>query len=398
VYVGETDLDVSECNVRTGDEIAWWESGNPQGTPTARAKITDTRHFTVDKETFSGHTGKWYELIGKKSVFSVEEPTLEIDLNENGIDTVPASIKRGNLVSFKISTNMAGLSQRAGSSGVPVTINMTGPNDTVYHTLKSTRTEEFNLDKVYAYTSPYDTGAVWDTSDEKKFPDGDYTISAITNINKINENNPDTGKTSTEKKTYTLGKSEIKPTETESEKSDKNSKDKGAKVSAESTTKEKKSVKGSETPTEEPTEEITSEPTQEEKTSKSASTKEQKPVKGNKTVSKEPTEEVTSEPTNEGKTNKTTKKVGKNTSNLTTEKTFKPTPEITEVQTTIATPEPTPEVTDEPTPVITPHPKKTYPHPPSASATPTQTSPLPVGLIITAISAGILLFGSRRYQ
>ncbi|MFH0967872.1 MAG: DUF3821 domain-containing protein, partial [Methanobacteriota archaeon] len=54
VYVGEADLDLSDCNVRNGDEIAWWDSGNPQGTPTARARISDVRKFTVDPATFNG--------------------------------------------------------------------------------------------------------------------------------------------------------------------------------------------------------------------------------------------------------------------------------------------------------------------------------------------------------
>ncbi|PKL59348.1 MAG: hypothetical protein CVV33_08310, partial [Methanomicrobiales archaeon HGW-Methanomicrobiales-4] len=235
VYVGEADLDLSDCSIRNGDEIAWWESGNPQGTPTARAQISDVRKFTIDPDTFRGHTGTWYGLIGKKSAFKVEEPFLQVDLMENGIDTEPDSIKRGNLVSFKISTNLADLSQRPGSSGAIVTLNLTGPNETIYHTLTSTRTEEFNLEKVYVYTTPYDTGAVWDTADAKKFPDGEYTLSAITNVNRINEINPESGATYTEKRTYTLGKTEVKPGKTDIEKTEKTTSTKKSELSAEST-------------------------------------------------------------------------------------------------------------------------------------------------------------------
>ncbi|NLW76518.1 MAG: DUF3821 domain-containing protein, partial [Methanomicrobiales archaeon] len=38
VFVGENDIDISDCNVRAGDEIAFWSSGSPEGTPDSRAK------------------------------------------------------------------------------------------------------------------------------------------------------------------------------------------------------------------------------------------------------------------------------------------------------------------------------------------------------------------------
>jgi len=401
VYVGEADLDLSACDVHTGDEIAWWDSGNTQGIPTARARVTDVTHFIVDTDTFKGHTGVWYGLISKKPVFTVEEPTLQVDLVENGMDTDPDLIKRGNLVSFKISTNLAGISQRPGSSGAPVTLNFTGPNDTVFHTLTSEQTQEFNLDNVYVYASPYDTGAVWDTSDATKFPDGEYTIAAVTNVNKINENNPDTGATITDKKTYTLGKTGVKPKQTESEKSVKSSKSKDGSVATESVTTEKKSAKKSQNVTEEPTTKITSEPTQVEKSTKKISSKDKNSVTETGTSSEKPTKEITTEPTEETKTNKTGKLTAKELETLNAEKTKKPTPEVTEVtedQTTIATSVPTPDVTDEPTAVITPHPKKTYAHPPTPAASPTQASPLPVLVIVTALSAAALLIRTRRNQ
>jgi len=387
VYVGEADLDVSSCDVHTGDEIAWWDSGNAQGTPTARSRVTDVQHFNVDTDTFKGHTGQWYALITKKPVFTVEDPTLEVALVENGMDTDPDTIKRGNLVSFKIATNLAGISQRAGSSGAPVSINLTGPNDTVFHTITSSQTGDFNLDKVYVYASPYDTGAVWDTSDAKKFPDGEYTISAVTNVNKINENNPDSGATVTEEKTYTISKTGVK------------GKDKSGDVKAESVTTEKKAAKKAANVSEEPTEKITSEPTPEETSSKSSKSK--KSVDESETPTEKPTKKVTSEPTSEGKSNKTKKLTAdelEKQENLTAQKTQKPTREPTEVQTSVVTPIPTKEVTDEPTPVITPHPKKTYAHPPTPSATATQASPLPIGVLCAALGAAALLIGSKRNQ
>lgn len=391
VYIGEANLDLSNCNIHSGDEIAWWDSGTPQGAPTARARVGEIRSFTVDPETFRGHTGIWYGLIGKKPAFTVEEPVLQIDLNDNGLDTKPDTIKRGSLVSFQISTNLAGLSKRVGSSGAVVTINLTGPNETVYHTLSSSQTNEFNLDKVFVYDTPYDTGAVWDTSDAKKFPDGEYTISAITNVNQINDNYPDTGATCTEKKTYTLGKTGVKPTPTETVKPGKTTKVKGDSVTAES-------VK-TETPTEKPAKDITSEPTPKGKTSQKTDTNQKNSVKETGTPTEEPTKEVTGEPTPGGKANKTVKASEKVENNLTAKKTLKPTPEVTRVQTMIETPEPTPEVTDVPTPVITPHPTRTpFPRPPGPGASPTKPSPLPMGITLIALAVGIMLIGVRRRQ
>ncbi len=395
VYVGEADLDLSDCAIRNGDEIAWWESGNPQGTPTARGRVTDVRSFTVDPETFNGHTGTWYGLIGKKPVFKVEEPFLQVDINENGIDTEPDSIKRGNLVSFKISTNLAGLSQRAGSSGAVVTINLTGPNETEYHTLTSSRTNDFNLDKVYVYASPYDTGAVWDTTDLKKFPDGDYTLSAVTNVNRINEINPESGATYTEKKTYRLGKTEVKASELKDESEDTKSSEEKESESIESVKDDapnttSSEVKSSKKKTEaELLREIKEEAAK--KTSKLTFDK----------SSKEATEETTAEPTpEEESTKKETKETG-GKDNLTQEETIEPIEQVTETQTTIATPEPTPEITEEPTPDITPNPTRTpFPRPPGPGASPTKKpTPLSGGIIMTAIISGILLVAFRqRYQ
>lgn len=367
IYIGEADLDLSDCNIRNGDEIAWWDSGNPEGTPTARARVDDIRRFTVDPQTFRGHTGTWYGLVSKKMVFAVEEPFLQFDIMENGIDTEPESIKRGNLVSFKISTNLADLSKRAGSSGATVSINMSGPNETEYHKLTSKRTDDFNLDKVFVYTSPYDTGVVWDTSDEEKFPDGEYTFSASTNVNRINEIFPESGISYTDKKTYTLGKTEVKPGAKETEKPDKSSKKKSD-VSAESSP--------SPTPTQTPDDE--------EKSDK-------KSVKNN--TKKEDSTEPTGEATPEEKSGGTSGKK-KTTATPTVTSTPEETAEITETP----TPEPT---TQEPTPVVTPHATRApLPHPPGpgAAASPTQASPLPAGIIIAALaSAGALLSIRRRH-
>ena len=183
----------------------------------------DTRHFFVDPAFFSGKTGTWYGLISKKPVFKVEDPWIQLDVVEQGIDHEPEWIKKGNLVSFKISSNMYLLQERPGSAGVPVRINLTGPNETTFTTLQSP-TGTYNLEKIFVYYSPFDTGAVRETKDDDKYPEGEYTAWATILANDIAEKNSGDGVTTSLKTTFVLSK--IKPEkEKESEKdgSDKKS-------------------------------------------------------------------------------------------------------------------------------------------------------------------------------
>ena len=207
IFVGENGIDLSDCNVRTGDEIAFWSSGSTDGIPDARAKIMDSSNFYVDPKIFSGKTGVWYGLVSKKPVFTVEDPWIQLEVVETGLDYNKEWIKRGSLVSFKISTNMFDVSKREGSAGVLVYLNMTGPNGTEYSTLVSP-TGTFNLKKIFVYYSPYDTGAVWQTNDISKYPDGIYKVKAFADLNQIAEKNPGEGLASSLESTFLLNKTE----------------------------------------------------------------------------------------------------------------------------------------------------------------------------------------------
>lgn len=262
VFVGENDLDISDCNVRTGDEIAFWSSGSPEGTPDSRAKVMDARHFFVDPAFFSGKTGTWYGLISKKPVFKVQDPWIQLDVVEQGIDHEPEWIKKGNLVSFKISTNMYMLTERPGSAGVPVRLNLTGPNETTFTTLQSP-TGSYNLDKIFVYYSPFDTGAVWETKDDGKYPEGEYTAWATIQVNDIDEKNPGDGVTTSLKTTFLLSK--IKPEKekdaksTSDKKSGSGEKDAGADKNATitNTPSPTPTMTPTQAPTEEPVPELT---------------------------------------------------------------------------------------------------------------------------------------------
>ncbi len=224
VFVGENGIDISECNVRAGDEIAFWSSGFPEGTPDSRARVMDPRNFFVDPAFFSGKTGTWYGLISKKPVFKVEDPWIQLDVVEQGIDHEPEWIKKGNLVSFKISTNMYQLSDRPGSAGVTVRLNLTGPNETTYSTLVSP-TGTYNLERIFVYYSPYDTGAIWETRDDGKYPEGEYVAWATIQVNDIAEKNPGESVTTSLKTTFLLSK--IKPEKEKKSRTDSSDKKSG---------------------------------------------------------------------------------------------------------------------------------------------------------------------------
>jgi len=273
VFVGENGIDLSNCDVRSGDEIAFWSSGSADGVPDSRAKVMDARNFFVDPKLFSGKSGTWFGLVSKKPVFTVDDPWLQLNVVETGLDHDDKWIKRGNLVSFKISTNMNEVSSRQGSAGVPVYINITGPNGTEYSSLDSP-TGTFNLKKIYVYYSPYDTGAVWQTGDITKYPDGEYTVKAFVDLNDILEKNPGEGLTSSLESSFLLNKTapvKVKAeekTEKNGDKTDKKSSDSSSKKNISNTQNaslsDKIETKKTPTPkvttqiiTEEPTEEIT---------------------------------------------------------------------------------------------------------------------------------------------
>lgn len=262
IFVGEEKLDISDCDVRPGDEIAWWQSGSPGGIPDARAKVADIRQFAVDPKSFSSHTGMWYGLINQKPVFKVEDPWIQLDLVENGLDYEKEWVKHGSLVSFKISTNMADLSKRAGSAGVPVEITLTGPNNTVYETLDSPQ-GTFNLKNIFVYYSPYDTGAIWETKNTEKYQEGEYRASAKLLANNIYESNKVSGATYTDDIVFTMSK--VKPEKKKEDKTE--TEDKIKKDSEEDEEEEEETAEPTDTPektktpTPEPTEIPTEKPT-----------------------------------------------------------------------------------------------------------------------------------------
>jgi len=197
VFVGESGLDLTRTDVRAGTEIAWWAGGLSQDLPDVRYIVRDSSNFFVDPDIFSGRVGAWHTLQQPKQVFDVLEPSLRLEIHESGIDYDESWIKKGNLVSFTIYTSMAEMAQRTGCLGTPITIEMKGPDGTIYTTLGLTGSAPFKLVDMLVYYTPYDTGVVWETKLDD-YPEGEYSFRAVATANSLSENYPGVGMTTTE--------------------------------------------------------------------------------------------------------------------------------------------------------------------------------------------------------
>jgi hypothetical protein len=118
VFIGEQGLDVTNALATAGattTKIGWWASAaNVATTPFSQSYdfgATGASSFTVG-DTFVGYTGNWYALSTTGAaiapVFNVQDPTLSVtlwDFSQNA-DVTGKSIPQGEILGFKISTNM----------------------------------------------------------------------------------------------------------------------------------------------------------------------------------------------------------------------------------------------------------------------------------------------------
>ena len=123
VFIGEQGLNVTDALLTAagGDTtlttIAWWAYlSNPYTSPYSRPPFdfdaTCANSFTVD-DSFAGYTGTWYVVdpatgFALAPVFDVQDPALSLniwdwDLNA---DVTGRSVRHGDILGFKVSTNM----------------------------------------------------------------------------------------------------------------------------------------------------------------------------------------------------------------------------------------------------------------------------------------------------
>jgi len=118
VFIGEQGLDVTAAMAAlpgTGTKIGWWASAADVTTSPYSQSYdfgsSGMTSFTVG-DTFVGYTGNWYKLdatgASVGSVFNVQDPTLSVNIWDfsQSADVTSKSVPQGELLGFKISTNM----------------------------------------------------------------------------------------------------------------------------------------------------------------------------------------------------------------------------------------------------------------------------------------------------
>ena len=205
VFLGEENLNIAAA--MDGDtQIAWWASAAaiPASSPSYTILVASPTAFFISPTEFSGKLGPWYRLNTSGSVngtaFTVSDPNLDIRVMDAtlGVDaTENGWITTGSEVSFKITTNLYQMGQRSGVSGAPITIKVQAPDGAVYSALTNKNGATTNIVEMAVPTSPYSTGAIWDTERSSLYPYGTYRIWAECNANSMKDNYGDAGKTYT---------------------------------------------------------------------------------------------------------------------------------------------------------------------------------------------------------
>jgi PGF-CTERM protein len=242
VFIGEQGLDVSAG--ATATTLEWYASGSAPGTDAPNAQITitaaDAANFYVAPSTFVGRTGNWYNAGSYAApAFVVYDPTIDVkvwDINA-GKDVTGKSVNSGDLLDFRVETNTYSVYQRfaadpANATGW-VTIKVKTADGAVYTALYQTTTASRTLTTQVITSSLWYWSAVpptpqppvaaraWntavvDSSGNKIYKAGTYTVTAELALNSIKDNYkaPDgsdyTGHTITSLKTVTIAGDTVK--------------------------------------------------------------------------------------------------------------------------------------------------------------------------------------------
>ncbi|MDD1718757.1 MAG: DUF3821 domain-containing protein, partial [Methanoregulaceae archaeon] len=194
-FIGEEGLDIRSTGAAAGSQLAWYGPGGAPVTDVPRSTITvaDATDFYLSSAVFSGKTGPWFLLPGKSLAFYVEDPKLNLRVRDETLDFEITGttrwVPRGDVVGFRIETNLDVMSQRQGTSGAPITIHAVSPDGAEYSSLSG-----FSLVDIPVDSSSYSTGGVWATGDSV-YTGGTYIMWAECNANGLKDNYGVVGKT-----------------------------------------------------------------------------------------------------------------------------------------------------------------------------------------------------------
>jgi len=207
LFIGEEGLDVRAAVAETANQIAWFSPGSDPDTdvPALIIPLGNKQEFYVSPSQFGHATGIWYSwnrtVIGP--AFQVQCPalTLRVWNQETGEDVSGLSIAPGTLVNFRIETNMASLTRRAGydpaSDGYlsivlvsPMGSTLTsvaGPDGTLLPL------KHLDVNSSLWYWVPPQTPSGWDTAAQsatgsRLYPSGTYIARLDYNVNHLQDN------------------------------------------------------------------------------------------------------------------------------------------------------------------------------------------------------------------
>jgi hypothetical protein len=197
VFIGEQGLDITAA-LAGATQVGWWASGAAidSSSPDYTITISNPSSFYVSPSDFGPRTGNWYTYPNKNAAFNVADPNLDIRIEDTtvNVDVTNKWVPTGDLLRFRIDTNLLPISQR-GAGSPPVTIKVRAPNGGIYDALTNSAGVSTPLVNIPITTTPYYTGSIWDTSDRNMYSTGTYTIWVECNVNQMKDNYGVTSKT-----------------------------------------------------------------------------------------------------------------------------------------------------------------------------------------------------------
>jgi hypothetical protein len=201
IFRGEEGVDICSTGVGAGDTIAWYGPGSTPGVspPGKTVIVPNPVAFYVDPNM---DTGAWYQSMSSTTAaFYVADPTIAIQsMTPSGHVVNDKTVIKGDVLRFRILTNLDVICQRTGALGAPVRIRVAEPGGAVYTALFDDTGVLHNLADIQVNTNPFivtggagSTG-VWDTGNAN-YVYGTYTVTADCNVNRMNDNYNQIGKT-----------------------------------------------------------------------------------------------------------------------------------------------------------------------------------------------------------
>jgi hypothetical protein len=194
VFLGEQGLDMTATGVISGSQIVWFgPGGSISSVPAATLTVDNPSDFYISPVLFGDRTGPWFIAPANSLAFYVQDPLIEIRVIDETrsfqITKDVTWIPKGDVVGFRIDTNVYEIAKRPGSPGAPVTIRIRGPGGVEYSSV-----DGYQLEDIMISSSPFQSGGVWFTGD---YESGNYTVWAESTGNDMNLNYKREGKTVT---------------------------------------------------------------------------------------------------------------------------------------------------------------------------------------------------------